>query len=102
MSGAWDRFCTLASTSLPVRLGQTVGQGLPKAPPRPTAALWPESQALTLLPFCPPRLSLRAWREDILTWGSVAPSLSLLWTPALHPVHLSGWPPGLPADDLPL
>lgn len=46
--------------------------------------------------------SLRAWWEDVLPRGGVASGLSLLWTPALHPVHLSGRPPGLPAGDLPL
>lgn len=78
-----------------------VEQGLPRAPPPPIAGLWPRSEALTLLPSCPPWPSLRAQWEDILPWGGVAPSFPLLWTPALHLVHLSGRPPGLPAGDLP-
>lgn len=67
----------------------------------PITGLWLESKALSLLPSRPPWPSLCARREDILPWGGVAPSLPLLRTPALHPVHLSGRPPGLPACDLP-
>lgn len=94
-------FYILACTLQLVWLRQTVEQGLSEAPRPPITGLWLESKALTLLSLCPPWPSLRARWEDVLTWGGVASGLSLLWTPALHPVHLSGWPSGLPAGDLP-
>lgn len=55
----------------------------------PQAALFSLSSSLCL-----------QW-EDLLPWGSVAPRLPALRPPALHPLHMQGWRPGLPEDHMP-